>query len=315
MTRIEKILISLMLLQIQILFAQTDSLKISWDANQEPDMFEYRLYRAVNGLQNFQLLQTVPHPQTNTVDRNSILPGGLYAFTLMAVDSAGNQSDFSDTVAIGIPQISWTISEIPSLDTTVVPISSFITDPDNSISNLQLNISNPNNLIVQRQADNLLLIPDPYNYTGNAGFTLQVEDSAGFWDMTNISLNVIPAIVNHAPQITSNPVTEVTAGTGYQYQVTASDPDTGDVLTFSLPIKPAFLSINSSTGRISGVPAVADTGSHNVRVRVTDSGGLTDDQNYILTVSWQNQPPVISAIPDQSIAEGSQFSAITLDDY
>jgi hypothetical protein len=298
-----------------MLFSQTDSLRISWDPNTEADMLEYRLYRSVSSPQNFQLLGSISHPQTNTVDRNGIQPGGYYFFTLTAVDSAGNQSDFSDTVAVGLPVIDWTVPQISTGDTTMVPLHAAVNDPNDNPADLILNLSNPNHLTVQQSGNYLVLRPEPLTYTGSAGFTLRVEDPAGFWDIDNISLNVAVIPVNHPPQITSSPLTTATAGTAYQYQVTATDPDTGDVLTYLLPTKPAFLNINSGTGLISGTPAINDTGTHPVTVRVRDQAGATANQNYTLTVSWQNEPPVITAIPDQIVAEGTAFPPLSLDNY
>jgi len=121
--------------------------------------------------------------------------------------------------------------------------------------------------------------------------------------------------VNDPPQITSTPIAGATQGVLYSYTVTAIDPDTLDELTFSLPVAPSFLSINSQTGILSGTPAVSDTGSHNISVRVRDLAGAVDTQNFVLTVLFANLPPVITQIPDQSISEGGQFAVINLDDY
>ena len=75
---------------------------------------------------------------------------------------------------------------------------------------------------------------------------------------------------NTAPQITSPAVLNAAEEVAYSYQVVATDPDYGDDLTYSLTTAPAFLSINSGTGLISGTPGNGDVGSHAVTVRVTD---------------------------------------------
>ncbi len=66
-------------------------------------MSQYWLYRSTNGASNFQYLNTVVHPDSVYMDTYGIQPGQLYAYCLMAVDSAGNQSEFSDTVEVGLP--------------------------------------------------------------------------------------------------------------------------------------------------------------------------------------------------------------------
>src|SRR5204862_1868480 len=45
-------------------------------------------------------------------------------------------------------------------------------------------------------------------------------------------------VFNHAPVIRSKPNTIGAVGAAYRYAVTATDSDSGDVLTFSLPAAP-----------------------------------------------------------------------------
>jgi len=48
------------------------------------------------------------------------------------------------------------------------------------------------------------------------------------------NFTVAVVIPNRGPTITSTPVTGATAGQPYAYDVEATDPDAGDVLTYSL---------------------------------------------------------------------------------
>ena len=47
----------------------------------------------------------------------------------------------------------------------------------------------------------------------------------------------------------------------------------------------------------------------------TDPGLLFDDDTATFTVTGVNDPPVVTDIPDQTIAEGASFTTINLDDY
>jgi hypothetical protein len=85
----------------------------------------------------------------------------------------------------------------------------------------------------------------------------------------------VSADVNHAPVITSIPVTSATKGQPYSYNVAATDSD-GDILTYSLTTKPTGMSIN-----ISWTPT--STGDYNVSVKASD-GELFDTQSFIVTV-------------------------------
>ncbi len=115
--------------------------------------------------------------------------------------------------------------------------------------------------------------------------------------------------------ITSQPDTITVQGQLYEYQVTATDADSGDVLTYSLLTAPAFLSIDAQTGLISGTPSNVDVGVHDVSVQVQDQAGATDRQDYRLHVENENDPPVVSDIPDQTVDEGQSFAQIPLDNY
>ena len=58
-------------------------------------------------------------------------------------------------------------------------------------------------------------------------------------------------------------------------------------------------------------------GSHPVTVTVSDGQArkVSVDQSYTLTVTNVNDAPVVSGIPNQTVAEGSSFTTITLDTY
>lgn len=171
-------------------YSQTDSLNIFWDQNPEPDMYAYKLYRSVNGSPNFQVLMTVYHPTTHTTDNQAIVPGTLYAYTLTAVDSAGNQSGFSDTVSVGLPEIDWPLSGIPTGQSTTIALTDFLDDPDGAISTLSLSCSNEVNIQAAVSGNELLLTPEPINFTGIAHFNLKVRDPDSLWDRETIHLNV-----------------------------------------------------------------------------------------------------------------------------
>ena len=47
----------------------------------------------------------------------------------------------------------------------------------------------------------------------------------------------------------------------------------------------------------------------------TDPGLLSDFDDATFTVTAENDAPVVSDIPDQTIAEGGTFATINLDDY
>jgi surface protein len=89
--------------------------------------------------------------------------------------------------------------------------------------------------------------------------------------------------VNDAPVFTSTPPTTARQESLYSYKVTTSDPDVGDVVTVTTPIKPDWLSFNPTTNTLSGTPPKTVWGNVKVRLRASD-GGLDTDQEFTIMV-------------------------------
>jgi hypothetical protein len=62
-----------------------------------------------------------------------------------------------------------------------------------------------------------------------------------------------------------------------------------------------------------GASSTATDGIGYVELNITEGTTRGFSGQYIL--SWSNAPPVVSGIPDQSVAEGSAFATIALDDF
>ena len=74
-----------------------------------------------------------------------------------------------------------------------------------------------------------------------------------------------------------------TVGTAVSLQISASDSASGQTLTYSATGLPAGLSINSSTGLITGTPTTA--GSNNVTVTAKDTTGATGSASFTWTIN------------------------------
>ncbi|MEZ6101666.1 MAG: putative Ig domain-containing protein [Pirellulaceae bacterium] len=84
----------------------------------------------------------------------------------------------------------------------------------------------------------------------------------------------------------------------YRYDVGAFDPD-GDTLTYSLPVKPTGMMIDSQTGAINWAPTLDQQGNHPVVVRASDGNGGIVDQEFIVCVHGDpsNHAPAIITEP------------------
>ena len=119
----------------------------------------------------------------------------------------------------------------------------------------------------------------------------------------------LPVVQNAAPQITSTPVTSVTLGQSYTYDVNATDPNAGDTVSYSLDAASLQrgMTINSATGVIAwGSPNV---GAYSVTVTASDQAQANHQQNYTLQVidSSNNQAPVIHSAISGSIQVNRLF--------
>lgn len=82
----------------------------------------------------------------------------------------------------------------------------------------------------------------------------------------------------------TNPSSQTgTVGTAVSLQIKATDSASGQTLTYSATGLPAGLSINSTTGLISGTPTTA--GSSSVTVTAKDTTGATGSASFTWTVS------------------------------
>ena len=115
---------------------------------------------------------------------------------------------------------------------------------------------------------------------------------------------------NQAPLITSTPVTTVSEGETYEYQVEVSDADLEDAslgFTYELVSAPSSMIINNG-GLITYTPSYSEAGnSYPVNVRVLDAMGSSATQSFNLEIINTNRPPSLNPISDQSVMAGDNL--------
>ncbi|MEZ5729474.1 MAG: cadherin domain-containing protein [Burkholderiaceae bacterium] len=128
-------------------------------------------------------------------------------------------------------------------------------------------------------------------------YTLTVSDGALVSAPSTVSVSYVP--VNEAPTLggASFGTAENTPATTRIGTLSATDPDTGDVLSFSIVdgnVDGAF-SIDAATGELSVAnPAALDfetRQSFTLTVQATDSGGLTSSATVTIALTDVNEPP------------------------
>src|SRR5207253_8330279 len=99
------------------------------------------------------------------------------------------------------------------------------------------------------------------------------------------------------PHITSPAMLTAQVGQVYRYNATATDAD-NDPLTWDVPVHPAGMAVDPTTGIVVWQPTPDEVGTANVLLRVQDGRGGVDLQSYQITVTPADNPPVITSSPN-----------------
>src|SRR5262249_55652125 len=123
---------------------------------------------------------------------------------------------------------------------------------------------------------------------------------------------------NHPPVLAPIPDQTVEEGAKLTVQASATDPDAGQVITYSLaPGAPAGAVIDRSTGLFTWTPdPYSSTGTYTITVLATDNGAppLSASQPFKVHVLAVNHPPNFVTIPGQ-IVERTQQLRVKIRDY
>jgi RHS repeat-associated protein len=119
-------------------------------------------------------------------------------------------------------------------------------------------------------------------------FTAKVTDSSGNAATTTFSVTVVHT--NHAPQLGPQASLTMPVGTAFARTLTASDPDAGDVLGFTLVSGPAGMTLTGAA--LNWSTSGRNPGDYLVTVKVSDAAGLSDQKSFTVTLSPAAPGPV-----------------------
>jgi hypothetical protein len=110
-----------------------------------------------------------------------------------------------------------------------------------------------------------------------SNIVITVSDESGRSSLPGFSIKVASRIpqqpstpLNHPPTISGKPVLEMTTAQALNFLPSATDAD-GDKLSFSIASKPSWATFDTRTGRLSGVPTLAQVGSYEeIQISVSD---------------------------------------------
>lgn len=208
-------------------------------------------------------------------------------------NSGSPSTSFTFIVSTGAPAL----SSIPNQTTQVNVPYSFDLSTYASGNSLQYTVSDlPAGLSVNTSTG---LISGTPTVTGSFPLSVTVSNSGGQAN-SSFTLNVVYA----APTI-SNPGTQSPVTVGIPYSLNMAPYATGSALTFSASGLPTGLTIDSSTGLISGIPTATIPAPVSVTVTVTNTGGSA---STTFDINLVDQAPSIQSPGNLSATTASPYS-------
>jgi hypothetical protein len=173
-------------------------------------------------------------------------------------------------------------------------------------------VNKPAWLVFNATSGRLSQVPTSANVGTYSNIIIKVSDGHTTVALPAFSITVKATSTNRPPKISGAPPTTGKVGVAYNFLPTASDPD-GDALHFSVVNKPAWMTFNTTSGRLYGTPTSANVGTFSsIIILVTDSKGMsTNLPSFSITVSGSgtsNSPPTISGTPPKTVVAGSLYS-------
>src|SRR5262249_10436621 len=216
------------------------------------------------------------------------LTAGTFNFTIQVTDKAGLTASQSYSLVVSPPALTITVSGSLPAGTAGVAYSQKIPavasggTPPYTWS-VASGSALPSGLTF---TPSTLLVSGTPNTAGTSSFTIQVADSSGLTSSKAISLTINPATLTIT---TSRQLPDATLNQAYAQSLAAVGGQSP--YRWTATGLPAGLSINSSTGQISGTPSAA--GNFGIAITVTDAALANSSDRFTLNV---NLPPAPGAI-------------------
>ena len=281
-----------------------------WDANSEPDIDHYNVYRSSTSGSGFSVMGT-PSQSPDPVSLTDMTPLSTGYYVVTSVNDSGLESDFSNELCVmltGTPPNNTPTALADSASTSedmVVNIDVLSNDDDVDGDALTVDsVTQPANGSVVINADETVAYTPASNFNGGDGFSYTVADGQGGTDMATVTINI--SAVNDAPTATVDSAS-TSEDIAIIIDVLSNDDDVdGDTLTVDSVTQPGGGSVViNGDETVAYTPASNFNGSDSFDYTIIDGQGGTDTATVTVTVSTGNDAPIAvadSASTDEDIA-------------
>ena len=192
-----------------------------------------------------------------------------------------------------------------------------VTDPDLPAQTLTFSLGDgsPAGATIDPMTGRFTWTPTEAQGQGTYAIVIIATDNGVPTQSSTQTLTVVVTGANRPPQIGAVSAEATPEGELWSVAVSASDPDQpGQTLAYFLaPDAPDGVSIESSTGRVTWVPAESQgPGTYDIGVTVRDNGNPVLSATTVIqvTVTELNQAPALGLIPEQTLAPGENLNLV-----
>ncbi|MFC1781250.1 Ig-like domain-containing protein [Planctomycetota bacterium] len=219
---------------------------------------------------------------------------GTDSFTFKVKDSSAESLEATVSImvtSVNDPPVAKndSIESLEDIPALMIDVLTNDADPDND-NLMVLGITQGANGTVTIDTYSRLIYKPKNNYNGSDSFTYTVSDVKGGTDTAKV--DIIIGAVNDAPRIITKATTLTRAWDSYIYDINAEDSDEGNILTYSLSVKPDGMTIDPNTGLIQWRPTSLQVGKFEVVAEVWDDDiePSSDTQSFEITVASLSSP-------------------------
>ena len=198
-----------------------------------------------------------------------------------------------------------------------ITLDNYVTDPDNSVDQIVWTYANNNhvNIAITNRVANITV--KDVNWVGSDTVLFIATDPGDRADTSSTVFSVTPE--NQPPVVSKIPEQTILENEEFKpvnLDDYVQDPDnSNDQISWRFRGNQELIVTIDNRMLYVAVPDSEWAGSESITLIATDPEGLKDSTTAVYTVIGINDPPIVTRIPNQTIAPGGEFQPINLDDY